>query len=145
MQCAIVSRMQVRLIAMAGLVAIGGCGCRRDIVPVSGLVTLDGRPLAGAVVTLQPLSGGNTRPSLASGSVGRTDAAGRFTLRLIAPDRPGAAIGEHSVTISTATAAAADASAPQGERVPKAWRDGSQRFQVPTGGTAAANFEIKTQ
>jgi hypothetical protein len=132
---------------LAAVVSIGlfaaGCGGQGDVVPVSGRVTLNGQPLAGATVAFQPVSPGmNERPE-ACGSAGRTDASGQFTLRLIEPDRDGALVGEHIVTISTGSAAGGDAAALKGERLPKAWRDGSQRFEVPAGGTAAANFEVK--
>src|SRR4051812_19172027 len=77
-------------------------GCEQSLVPVSGRVTLDDKPLAGAVVTFQPRAGGDAAKSPTSGSVGRTDQDGRYNLRLIAPDQPGAAVGEHTVTISAA-------------------------------------------
>jgi hypothetical protein len=118
-----------------------GCGCTSDIVAVSGRVTLDGQPLAGAVVTFQPIL--DRGATTATGSVGRTDSEGRFVLRLISPDRPGAAVGEHTVTITTATASGSDAQPPQGERLPKAWQNGSHRFRVPPGGTREANFDVR--
>ena len=61
------------------------------------------------------------------------------------PDREGALVGKHIVTITTAAGAKSDGAAAGGERVPKAWRDGSQRFEVPAGGTTAANFDLKSQ
>jgi hypothetical protein len=125
---------------VAGLVLFAGC--QQDIVPVSGRVTLNGKPLAGAVVIFQPhVERSSTEPTT-TGSVGHTDSEGRFVLRLVHPDRAGAARGEHTVTISTATGGS-DALPPKGQRVPKAWRDVSQRFNVPPGGTSAANFDIK--
>jgi hypothetical protein len=110
---------------------------------VSGRVTLGGQPLADAVVTFQPMQGEDGTPVTATGSVGRTGADGRFELRLIAPDKPGAAVGKHRVTISTSTSDPAnDAQLPTGERVPAPWRDGSKTFDVPPEGTTAANFDI---
>jgi hypothetical protein len=136
---------QHRIIAAALLsLALAGCG-GPDVAPVSGRITLNGQPLAGAHVTFQPVSPGpNVRPEVA-GSVGRTDAAGQYSLRLVEPDRAGALVGEHRVTISTAEATDSDGAVPKGERVPKSWRDGSQRFTVPAGGTSAANFELKSK
>jgi hypothetical protein len=121
----------------------GATGCQANVVPVSGRVTLNGKPLAGAVVTFQPKTGRDLAQPATTGSVGRTDAQGRFTLRLVAPDRPGAAPGEHAITISTA-ASAPQASSATEEHLPKSWRDGSQRFHVPAGGTREANFDIKS-
>jgi len=113
------------------------------MAPVSGRVTLAGRPLADAVVTFQPVRAQGAETLNMTGSVGKTDADGRFDLRLIEPDKPGAAVGQHRVSISTASSDATnDAQLPTGERVPPAWRDGSQTFEVPPGGTAAANFDI---
>jgi hypothetical protein len=122
------------------LVALAGCG-GGAVAPVSGRVTLGGQPLAGAVVTFQPVMGDQAVQS--TGSVGHTDSNGHFELRLIAPDKPGAAVGKHRVTISTSTSDPAnDAKLPSGERVPAAWRDGSQTFEVSPEGTTTANFDI---
>lgn len=117
-------------------------GCDSDIVPVSGRVTIDGQPLASAVVTFQPIRDSSSEPPTATGSVGQTDKDGRFVLRLVDPDQMGALVGEHTVSISSATGPTAEGELPQGERVPESWRDGSQRFHVPENGTSDANFEI---
>jgi hypothetical protein len=125
------------------LALVGGCWGGGAIAPVSGRVTLGGQPLPGAAVTFQPVLGEAGATVQTTGSVGRTDSQGRFELRLIAPDKPGAAVGKHRVTISTANSDAAnDAQLPTGERVPESWRDGSQTFDVPPEGTSAANFDI---
>jgi hypothetical protein len=48
-------RRVLALVGLAGVVAAAGCGGeRRDVIPVSGTVTLDGRPLGGATVTYRP-------------------------------------------------------------------------------------------
>jgi hypothetical protein len=123
---------------------VAGCSEPTGIAQVSGVVLLDGRPLDGAVVTFQP-----RRESLAaqkySGSVGHTDESGRFTLRLIEPDAPGVAIGEHVVTITTARSGPNDAILPRGERVPIDWRNGTQTFEVTAGGTTSARFDIRSK
>jgi hypothetical protein len=125
-----------------GLLALSGCG-GGPVAPVSGRVTLAGQPLEGAVVTFQPVTSDDGSVVTTTGSVGRTDANGRFELRLVEPDKPGAAVGKHRVTISTSTSDPGnDAQLPTGERVPEAWRDGSQTFEVPPEGTSAANFDI---
>jgi hypothetical protein len=125
------------------LMVASGCGGGGRVAPVSGRVTLAGQPLAGAVVTFQPVRAQDADAPTVTGSVGKTDADGRFELRLIEPDKAGAAVGQHRVSISTASSDAAnDAQLPTGERVPPAWRDGSHTFEVPAGGTAAANFDI---
>jgi len=137
-----VSASRCRTIVLLLAVA-AGCNWSSGIVPVSGRVTLNGQPLQGASVSFQPVSPRENERPTASGSAGKTDADGRFTLRLIDPDREGALVGKHTVTITTASGAKSDGAAAGGERVPKAWRDGTQRFEVPSGGTTAANFDLK--
>jgi hypothetical protein len=125
------------------LLLAAGCGSGGAVAPVSGRVTLGGLPLAGAVVTFQPERAADAPALEVTGSVGKTDADGRFELRLIVPDKLGAAVGQHRVTISTASSDGGnDAQLPTGERVPLAWRDGSKIFEVPPAGTTEANFAI---
>jgi len=118
-------------------------GCGSDgIALVAGRVTLRGQPLADASLTFQPLSTAESRePGV--GSYGRTDSAGRYTLRRIEDDRPGAQVGKHAVTISTGQHQSdADGAKLVGEKVPARFRDGSLQFDVPAAGTAAADFEV---
>jgi hypothetical protein len=131
-------------IAAMGLVAaalFAGCSRGGKIVPVSGRVTLAGKPVGGAVISFQPLGEDGEKVAII-GSTGKTDADGRFTLRRIEPDAPGAAPGKHVVTITTARVADRDAALPKGEIVPRKWRDGSQTYVVPAEGTDNANFEL---
>jgi hypothetical protein len=62
-------------------------------VPVSGYVTLDGKPLAGAAVQFHPASSGG-RPA-----VGRTDEEGHFSLTTIKPE-DGVLPGTYKVTVT---------------------------------------------
>lgn len=138
--------MRSRTIPVVLFVALllGG-GCHNDAAQVSGRVTQNGKPLAGAVVTFQPGGVRGAPPATVVGSVGRTDTEGRYSLRMISPDQPGAAVGEHSVTISLSgdSSEAGEGKVAKAPVLPKAWQDGSQRFKVPPGGTSAANFDIK--
>ncbi|MFL5340259.1 MAG: carboxypeptidase-like regulatory domain-containing protein [Gemmataceae bacterium] len=63
-------------------------------MPVSGAVTLDGVPLANAVVAFAPA--GATK---GVGAVGRTDAGGKYTLAT-PHGSPGVVPGEYKVTVS---------------------------------------------
>jgi hypothetical protein len=69
-------------------------GCRdggRQVAPVHGRITLDGRPLANADVQFQP--DGSLRASS-----GRTDADGHYEL-MYKRGQPGAIVGPHTVRI----------------------------------------------
>lgn len=77
------------------LLALGLTSCGPATPPigtVTGTVTLDKQPLAGANLVFQPADG---RPSY-----GMTDSAGRFTLEY-AEGVPGALVGRHTVIIRT--------------------------------------------
>src|SRR5262245_18967580 len=83
------------LVAGMGSIVLSGCGGGPkdlpDIAPVTGTVTLDDKPLEGAVVTFQPET---TRQSSAL-----TDAGGKYQLSFNQTLK-GAAIGKHTVRIS---------------------------------------------
>src|SRR5690606_27047316 len=101
---------------LAASVLLVGCG-GTDGPPlgsVSGRVTLDGQPLANAVVQFQPTGADGTY------SAGRTDEDGYYQLRYTR-DRYGALIGSHRVSVSTAAPDAEDEQGnprPAPERVP---------------------------
>jgi hypothetical protein len=78
------------------LALIAGCalaGCSNDVklVPVEGIVSMQGGPVADAAVMFHPTAGG----PVASGV---TDAAGHFALQTI--NRPGAIPGGYRVTVA---------------------------------------------
>ena len=73
--------------------AAAGCDGRRTPVPVSGTVTLDGRPVEGAVVTFHLLSDDKE----GSPATGQTDKTGTF--RLKTGNEDGARPGEYKVII----------------------------------------------
>src|SRR5262245_19266440 len=70
-----------------------GCAGKEPLVPVRGRVTLDGKPVKEVVVTFTPV--GDTK---GSGSVGATDADGRFTLTDVRGSA-GAYVGEYKVSL----------------------------------------------
>jgi hypothetical protein len=123
-----------------------GCGGESlETVEVSGKVTLDGAPLSGASVVFQPIAS-DGKLAVGSGSFGKTDAEGRYTLSLINNSAPGAVVGEHRVIITTAQDEnpASDAAPRTEERVPAQYRDGSLRFTAPGDGTDQADFVLKS-
>jgi hypothetical protein len=125
------------------LVITGGCG-GQGVVPVEGRVTLNGQPLANATVVLSPSRGTDPGPF-----TGKTDADGRFALGAADNERGGAAPGEYMLMIATVmTDPNADEMTPpptQKEVVPARWRNGTERYTVPAGGTKEANFEMTSR
>jgi hypothetical protein len=84
---------------MAWVAALVLCGCSKDpnqpaLVPMSGKVTLDNQPLAGAQVRFTPV--GTTK---GNGSTGRTDGDGVYQLTAV-HGGTGAVPGEYRVVIS---------------------------------------------
>ena len=76
---------------------LAGCGDMEtpaNVGRVSGRVTLEGQPLAEALVTFSPVEQG------ATSSLGRTDQDGNYTL-VYAQGVEGAQIGQHRVSITT--------------------------------------------
>lgn len=113
-------------------------------VPVSGRVTLDDKPLPDAVVTFQPQAVSGAAAS-GPGSYGRTDADGRFSLRVATDDTPGAVVGKHIVTISVAKPGTGDALiATADDILPAEIRNGRREFTVPAAGTEAADFALQS-
>jgi hypothetical protein len=91
------------LLCVLALVAVTGCGKSADVdrektVPVTGVVTYNGTPVAEASVGLVPdAPPGPTPPG--RGAFGRTDAQGRFELMtFVAGD--GAVPGNYKVTVT---------------------------------------------
>ncbi|MEA1950518.1 MAG: carboxypeptidase-like regulatory domain-containing protein [Planctomycetota bacterium] len=69
-----------------------GCGpSRPKTVPVTGVVTLDGKAVGGASVMLTP--NGDGRPAM-----GMTDKEGKFSLKTFEPG-DGAILGKHQLTV----------------------------------------------
>ena len=137
------------VLALLLLTAIGCGGESYPLAPVSGVVLLDGRPLADARVSFEPRRSGegiNAGP----GSYGKTDAEGRYVLETLDGDR-GAVVATHDVTISTFQAKA-DLTSDEveqvvmEEKVPAEYnRAGALSFPVPAQGTAAADFRLSTE
>lgn len=133
-----------RVLVAAAVLCLAGCGGGPKYAPVSGSVFLDGKPLAGAVVIFQPI-GADPRDTGGVGSVGLTDAAGAFTLKVVGEDRPGALVGTHQVRISTMTSPpnAGDEAIKTPERVPRKYhREALPTFEVKPEGHTDARFEL---
>lgn len=90
--------IQLGGVYVLGIVLTIGCGQGASMAPVSGVVKLDGEPLADAGVTFTPVSGG--RPAWAT-----TDQQGQYTLTTFV-NADGALVGEHVITVAKAGPAA---------------------------------------
>ena len=132
-----------------GTLGAGGCGSAgHTVVPVSGKITLDGKPVAGASITFQPTASEQAK-SAGPGSGGVTDAEGKFVLKTAeAKPRPGAVLGKHVVRIAGAQAQRApddDTVKPAAkDPLPARCRDGSLTFEVPASGTDKADFNFQS-
>jgi hypothetical protein len=142
--------MRVQLLLGFGVVLAAGCGSQK-VVPVSGRVTMNGTPLAGATVSFQPIArAGSVEAGI--GSTGKTDANGEFSLRT-ATGEQGAWVGEHRVviTLQTTVKAAEDdgrprrGGPPQIETIPARYNTRTDlKFEVRPGATSAADFALKS-
>ncbi len=140
--------MRARLILIGVLAALAGCSGGPKIVPVSGTVTLDGKPLANALVAFNPAAPAGKIEAAGPGSMGVTDEQGRYALKIIGTDGKtvGAVVGEHRVRISTSditSDSGGDVAARRKEQVPAMYNANTTlTFTVPPGGTDAANFDL---
>lgn len=82
----------IRVCLLTLVVVASGCGSRSRTSPVTGTVTLDGKPLAGASIQFVPQGAGRD-------ATGETDAGGQFVMSTFQP-RDGVMPGSYKVTIS---------------------------------------------
>jgi len=131
------------------LTLLSGCGSSGNVAPVSGVVTLNGRPTADIAVTFQPIvpEGQNlTGPS----AFGVTGSDGRYTLKQYGSDKPGATVGKNQVRITghieltDMSEEALNKAKPKVNIPTKYWNDPKLEFEVPKGGTSSANFDLKS-
>jgi len=137
---------------VGGLCGCGGSGPK--YVPVSGTLTLDGKPYGDGVVVFLPKAT-STNPNPGRSSAGETDANGHFVLKT--DDlKNGAVVGKHLVKISTRgpvmqfdPATGSPDTAPANVKrdlIPAEWNTMSEKeFEVPPNGTDKANFDIVTK
>ena len=140
--------MRVRLLVL-GLLLTAGCG-GSGVAPVSGTVTLNGKPLAHATVVFQP-DGDGKNPG--PGSSGTTDENGRYSLRVMTTNAAGALVGRHKVSITAyAGDAEGESSAPTTTTTlirkalipPEYNAQTTLTFEVPSGGSTSADFNLKS-
>jgi hypothetical protein len=139
------------LLGCALLLLTAGCQSKSKFAPVSGKVTLDGKPLVNAMVSFQPIA--KEDEAIAGiGSSGKTNENGEFILTAATGEK-GAIIGKHRVVISRVeeSPGTGDERPPRGgwpqkDKVPARYNSESQMtFDVLTGGTTVANFALTSQ
>lgn len=140
--------MRWQILAMAAVFCASGCG-GTGVAPVSGKVTLDGKPLPNATVIFLPDS---QELNPGPGSQGKTDASGHYALQLMTKEVKGAVVGRHKVSI---TAFEGDDVVPSSGYEPSPFRkalvppeynaETKLTFSVPARGSAEANFELSSQ
>jgi hypothetical protein len=117
------------------------------VAPVSGRVTLDGEPAANVRVSFQPL-GSADNPNPGPGSVAFTDADGRYHLTVVGSKRSGAVVGRHRVSIQSPHGPGAEfpnAPPKPAKMIPRKYnQESTLQFEVPSGGTTSADFELTT-
>jgi hypothetical protein len=132
---------------LCGLTGVGCNPAGQHLAPVSGVVTLDGRPLANGSVSFQPVAPqGSTIAG--KGSAAYCDGQGRFQLETIDGD-PGAVVGEHRVRIygpRSRVDSADDTGGGSAEIVPPKYNfETTLTFTVPAEGSQNANFALTTK
>jgi hypothetical protein len=116
---------------IATAILLGGCGeTGPELAPVTGRITLDGKPLQSASVTFQP---DDMKPP----SFGGTDADGRYEL-MRKRGIVGALVGQHTVRITVSRAVVANP-----RRIPERYNSASDlRREVKAGENNEFNFEL---
>ena len=136
----------VRALSIAVLVvAISGCAPGTKTVPVSGVITLDGKPLPEAHVTFQPATEEKVPDA---GSFAFTDTNGAYSLRTFEGEQPGAVVGKYRVAITPVTPSydGDPAKRPPTKTLPAKYnRQTELLFEVTSGGTDKANFDLKSK
>jgi hypothetical protein len=140
--------MSIRFIFVLLLAMALGCGGGKKFAPVSGKVTMNGQPLAGAMISFQPdVDSYEDAP----GSTGKTNDKGEYTLKA-ATGESGARVGKHKVMINlwATKPGAKDAPTERGgppleDKVPSRYNDATELiFAVSSSGSSKADFDLKS-
>ncbi len=135
----------------SGIFVVAGCGssAEYELAPVSGVVMLDGKPVPYTRVIFIPQgTPGQVNPG--PGSTAACDDAGKFQLKTVRGE-DGAVVGKHAIQISStgpprSTSGDTDAGPPSKEVFPPEFNASSTlTFEVPAGGTTAADFKLTSR
>jgi hypothetical protein len=147
-------RPRVCVAFFGAAVVAAGCGFSSKpyaTAPVSGRITLDGKPLAGARVIFFPIHDPQAGALSGPEAYGITDAGGRYTLTTAFGD-PGATVGPTRVTVSTVKYEQSQTD-PESikvavtERIPKKYftERGMLKFEVTPKGSPSADFDLTSK
>ncbi len=132
--------------ALAALLPAGCEGTSYKTAPVSGRVTLDGKPLPKATVMFIPAEGAAGKATLPS-SAGLTDEAGHYSLVLNSGSKKeGAVVGKHKVVILLGAGAADDTKPTFHKQLPQKYnRKTELERDVPPEGRGDVDFDLKSK
>ena len=120
---------------LVGIVLLAACGCTgKKLAPVSGVVKLNGKPLAHATVSFVPVEKDAKSTEAPLASSGKTNENGEYKLETLG-GQTGALVGKHKVSISLL---APDA----GERDGRPARRGAIADSVPARYNTATTLEF---
>jgi hypothetical protein len=129
------------------LTLLCGCGSNGKVAPVSGVVTLNGKPIADVAVTFQPIAAEGTNV-VGLSAFGVTGKDGRYTVKLYGTETRGATVGKNQVrfcgyTELTDMSEEALAKAKPKVNIPvRYWNESKVEFDVPAKGTSSADFQL---
>lgn len=120
------------------LLCLAGCNKPEhpDVGRVSGVVTLDGQPLAEATIMFQPAEG--------RASVATTDSAGKYSMTYL-DGVPGAKLGTHTVIIRTEIPGEDGQPPIAKEKLPKRYHADSELTAEVQPGNNTFDFALTTQ
>ncbi len=119
----------IRSVAMLALVMLVGCGPGVKLVPVSGTITKDGKPMAGVTVTFLPDPGNrDNTPGVAA-----TGPGGNYALKW--QDHRGVTPGKYRVMVTPPFVP------PIGAKAPDAFKDDPSMARIALGAAAPGGEE----
>jgi hypothetical protein len=143
----------VRFVILGVVLSIAGLGCGKSgpqFAPVTGRITLDGKPLAKAAVAFLPKAPQGKLNASGPGSSGLTDETGTYVLYVNGDkaQTPGAVVGDHRVSIITALSGhgSSDSLLPPRELVPAKYNARTDlTFTVKPGAANQADFDLTSK
>ncbi len=143
------------LLVVLPMLSVGcGQGDGTTFAPVSGIVTVEGQPMAGVIVTFEPLTT-TVRAEQRAASVGVTDADGLYVLKAGGDQINGALVGKHRVRLALREPTLKDELDPTYDvqeetkklegfkQLPKRYNAETElTFEVSADGTDEADFDV---